>query len=83
LTDFSARVPLEHLRKLGAKMGCIKPIVGKYYDTEPGESIQVIAIGTRGIVVEYIDGRVELLNMKYWQSLKQNSRSSDQALQAV
>ncbi len=53
-------------------MGSIKPIVGTHYDTKPGESMEVIAIGTRGIVVEYVDGRVELLDLDCWQSLQQN-----------
>jgi len=60
-------------------MGSIRPVVGTHYDTKPGESIEVIAVGTRGIVVEYIDGRVELLDLDCWQSLQQ---STGQALAA-
>jgi len=60
-------------------MGSIRPVVGTHYDTKPGESIEVIAVGTRGIVVEYIDGRVELLDLDCWQSLQQ---SAGQALAA-
>jgi len=60
-------------------MGSIRPIVGTHYDTKPGESIEVIAVGTRGIVVEYIDGRVELLDLDCWQSLQQNAHHSSQA----
>jgi len=51
-------------------MGINKPIVGSHHDTKQGESIEVIAVGTLGIVVEYIDGRVELLDPECWQSLQ-------------
>jgi len=60
----------------GLEMGSIRPIVGTHYDTQPGETIEVIAVGTRGIVVEYIDGRVELLDLDCWQSLHQNDNNS-------
>jgi len=55
----------------GVIMGSMRPIVGTHYDTQPGETIEVIAVGTRGIVVEYIDGRVELLDLACWQNWQQ------------
>lgn len=61
-------------------MGSMKPIVGTHYDTKPGESMQVIAVGTRGIVVEYIDGRVELLDMDCWHSLQQENQVSHSSI---
>lgn len=57
-------------------MGSIRPIVGTHYDTQPGETIEVIAVGTRGIVVEYIDGRVELLDLDCWKTLRQGKNQS-------
>ena len=44
-----------------------QPVVGTRYDIAPGEHMEVIAIGTRGIVVEYTDGRVELVDEEHWQ----------------
>lgn len=44
-----------------------RPVVGTRYDIAPGEHMEVIAIGTRGIVVEYTDGRVELVEGDRWQ----------------
>ncbi len=64
-------------------MGSIRPTVGTHYDTKPGESIEVIAVGTRGIVVEYVDGRVELLDLDCWQSLQQNARTTAAQMNAV
>ena len=57
-------------------MGSIRPVVGTHYDTQQGETIEVIAVGTRGIVVEYIDGRVELLDLDFWQTLRQSNNHS-------
>ena len=66
----------------GVKMGSIRPIVGTHYDTQPGETIEVIAVGTRGIVVEYIDGRVELLDLDCWETLRQGNNHSLETSQA-
>ena len=44
-----------------------RPMVGARYKISPGEHMEVIAIGTRGIVVEYTDGRVELVDGNHWQ----------------
>ena len=48
-------------------MASQQPVVGTRYDIAPGEHMEVIAIGTRGIVVEYTDGRVELVDGEHWQ----------------
>lgn len=48
-------------------MASQQPVVGTRYDIAPGEHMEVIAIGTRGIVVEYTDGRVELVDGDHWQ----------------
>jgi len=48
-------------------MASLQPAVGTRYDIAPGEQMEVIAIGTRGIVVEYTDGRVELVDGDHWQ----------------
>lgn len=44
-----------------------QPVVGSRYDISPGEHMEVIAIGTHGIVIEYTDGRVELVDGAHWQ----------------
>ena len=64
-------------------MGSSKPIVGAHYDTKPGESLEVIAVGTRGVVVEYVDGRVELLDSACWHSLQQHVEAMTGPVQAV
>lgn len=48
-------------------MAAHQPVIGTRYDIAPGEHMEVIAIGTRGIVVEYTDGRVELVDGDHWQ----------------
>lgn len=48
-------------------MASQQPVVGSRYDIAPGEHMEVIAVGTRGIVVEYTDGRVELVDGEHWQ----------------
>ena len=53
-------------------MGSLRPVIGQSYDTAPGESMEVIAVGTNGIIVEYTDGRVELLAGKDWQAMQDN-----------
>ncbi|WP_126456931.1 hypothetical protein [Sulfuriflexus mobilis] len=42
------------------------PAIGTRYDIAPDDHMEVIAIGTRGIVVEYSDGRVELVAGEHW-----------------
>lgn len=48
-------------------MAAHQPVIGTRYNIAPGEHMEVIAIGTRGIVVEYTDGRVELVDGEHWQ----------------
>ena len=54
-------------------MGSIRPVIGTHYNTGSGGSAEVIAVGTRGIVVEYKDGRVELIDNENWQVLQQGN----------
>jgi len=56
-------------------MGSIRPVIGTHYETGKGLSAEVIAIGTRGIVVEYKDGRVELIDTENWQVLQQRNNN--------
>jgi hypothetical protein len=43
--------------------------VGMWYSNEDGLSLKVIGTGTRGIVVEYIDGSAELIDRQTWNDL--------------
>jgi hypothetical protein len=43
--------------------------VGRWYTNEDGLSLKVIGTGTRGIVVEYIDGSAELIDRQTWNDL--------------
>jgi hypothetical protein len=45
------------------------PSIDKKYKTKRGEDIIVIGHGTRGIVIEYTDGRVELVSQQDWAQL--------------
>jgi len=56
-------------------MGSIRPVIGTHYKTGTGLSAEVIAIGTRGIVVEYKDGSVELIDSENWQVLQQRNNN--------
>ena len=49
-------------------MGSIHPIIGGRYRTSSTTTAEVIAIGTRGVVVEFPDGRVQLINITEWQA---------------
>ena len=42
------------------------PVVGSRYTNTHGESLEIIGRGTGGLVVEYIDGRVELVDLETW-----------------
>lgn len=44
----------------------LSPAVDGRYTTSQGESFVVIGLGTKGIVVEYHDGRVELIPRDRW-----------------
>ena len=43
--------------------------VGSWYANEDGLSLKVIGTGTRGVVVEYVDGSAELIDRTTWQDL--------------
>jgi hypothetical protein len=40
--------------------------VGDWYTNEDGLSLKVIGSGTHGVVVEYIDGSAELIDLQTW-----------------
>lgn len=46
-----------------------QPCIGDLYNTHTGEAIEVIGVGTGGIVIEYADGRAELVDNVRWQQL--------------
>jgi hypothetical protein len=46
-----------------------QPSIGDLYCTRSGEEVEVIGLGTGGIVIEYTDGRAELLDATAWQQL--------------
>lgn len=56
-------------KKVGAIMIDAQPSIGDLYSTRSGEEVEVIGFGTGGIVVEYADGRAELLDTSAWQQL--------------
>ena len=43
--------------------------VGSWYTNEDGLSLKVIGIGTKGVVVEYVDGSAELIDRTTWRDL--------------
>lgn len=45
------------------------PAVDGRYTTSQGDTFVVIGMGTKGIVVEYRDGRVELISRDRWDNL--------------
>ena len=45
------------------------PAVGSWYANEDGLSLKVIGTGTRGVVVEYVDGSAELIDRTTWHDL--------------
>lgn len=45
------------------------PAIDSRYTTSMGESFVVIGLGTHGIVIEYRDGRVELVSRDAWRRL--------------
>jgi len=48
------------------------PIVDSCFTTSQGETFVVIGRGTQGVIVEYIDGRVELLSLSQWANIAQD-----------
>jgi hypothetical protein len=55
----------------------VLPTVGSRYSDISGESFEVIGLGTRGIAVQYLDGRVELIDVQSWQELLLRGISQD------
>jgi hypothetical protein len=43
--------------------------VGSWYTNEDGLSLKVIGMGTKGVVVEYVDGSAELIDRTTWRDL--------------
>ena len=50
-----------------------QPVFNLAYNNPHGEKFFVIGIGTQGIVIEYHDGRVEIVPQHTWHSLVQTS----------
>jgi len=50
-------------------MGSLHPIIGGRYRTSLTSTAEVIAVGTQGVVVEFPDGRVQLINITDWQAM--------------
>ena len=53
-----------------------QPSVGDRFNLANGESIEVIGFGTNGIIVEYHDGRAELIEKPDWPHLLQRTELS-------
>ncbi len=47
------------------------PTVNTEYETPQGETFTVIGRGTQGIIIEYCDGRVELVSHTQWANMRQ------------
>ncbi len=45
------------------------PSVDSHFKSKSGDAFVVIGRGTRGIVIEYIDGRVELVSANKWSNM--------------
>lgn len=43
--------------------------IGSWYTNEDGLSLKVIGMGTKGVVVEYVDGSAELIDRSTWRDL--------------
>lgn len=46
------------------------PAIDSHYKNTQGEQFFVIGSGTGGIIVQYYDGRVEMINRDTWTQLK-------------
>ena len=53
-----------------------QPSIGDYFNLSSGERIEVIGYGTGGIVIEYRDGRAELIDQPGWQRLQPQIENS-------
>jgi hypothetical protein len=63
---------------LGGDMKLISPVIGSCFTSDQGESFEVIGRGTGGVVVEYADGRAELIDLQTWQTLDINPELEQQ-----
>ena len=61
-------------------MKLISPSIGSCFISDQGETFEVIGRGTRGVVVQYADGRAELIDMQTWETLDINPHHKCQAL---
>ncbi|MDX1811518.1 MAG: hypothetical protein R3240_06195 [Gammaproteobacteria bacterium] len=48
------------------------PVIDACFQTAKGDTFVVIGRGTKGIIVEYVDGRVELLSPSEWADITQD-----------
>lgn len=51
----------------------ILPVVNSEYETTQGDTFVVIGRGTQGIIIEYSDGRVELITPSEWSNMNQST----------
>ena len=58
-------------------MQSVQQSVGDSFSLANGEHFEVIGCGTQGIVIEYNDGRAELLDQPAWQRMQ--ARLQEQA----
>lgn len=61
-------------------MKLISPAIGSCFISNQGETFEVIGRGTRGVVVEYADGRAELIDLQTWEALDINPHQNSKAL---
>jgi hypothetical protein len=61
-------------------MKLISPAIGSCFTSDQGETFEVIGRGTGGVVVEYADGRAELIDMRSWEALNINPHKQNPAL---
>ncbi len=51
-------------------MPSVQPSVGDCFSLASGERVEIIGCGTKGVVIEYNDGRAELLDQPAWQRMQ-------------
>lgn len=49
------------------------PMVNAEFETKQGDTFTVIGRGTQGIIIEYSDGRVELISPSQWANMHQSA----------
>ena len=45
------------------------PTVNTQFKNQTGDLFTVIARGTKGIIIEYLSGKVELISQKNWETM--------------